>query len=76
MNDYLGRRAGIFTAAAVVMVGTIVTATADKKGAFLAGRFILGFGACFGNVSGPVYVSEMAHPLWRGTTMGLYGSFS
>ncbi|RDW56878.1 hypothetical protein BP5796_12945 [Coleophoma crateriformis] len=75
VNDRLGRRAGIFTAAIVVMIGTIVTALAPHKNMFLAGRFILGFGACFGNVSGPVYVSEMAHPLWRGTTMGLYGSF-
>jgi MFS family permease len=41
---------------------------------FLAGRFLLGFGVSFCCVSAPCYVSEMAHPKWRGTITGLYNT--
>ncbi|KAH9209365.1 hypothetical protein DL95DRAFT_466827 [Leptodontidium sp. 2 PMI_412] len=42
---------------------------------FMGGRFILGFGVAFVNVSGPVYSGEMAHPTWCGPLLGLYNCF-
>ena len=72
VNDYFGRRWGMFTGAAVVIIGTIVQATSSGRGQFLGGRFVLGFGVSFCCVSAPCYVSEMAHPKWRGTLTGLY----
>ncbi|KAK2761153.1 hypothetical protein FQN54_001674 [Arachnomyces sp. PD_36] len=72
VNDYLGRRAGMFTGAAVVIIGTCVQAPSVNRGMFLAGRFILGFGVSFCAVSAPCYVSELSHPRWRGTQTGLY----
>lgn len=45
---------------------------ASSAGQFLAGRFVLGFGVSFVCVSAPTYVSEMAHPAWRGTITGVY----
>ncbi|KAM7193457.1 lactose permease [Rhypophila sp. PSN 637] len=72
VNDYFGRRWGMFTGALIVIVGTIVQATSNSREQFLGGRFVLGFGVSFCCVSAPCYVSEMAHPRWRGTLTGLY----
>ncbi|KAG5660023.1 hypothetical protein KAF25_003545 [Fusarium avenaceum] len=72
VNDWFGRRWGMFTGAFVIIVGTCIQATSTGRGQFLAGRFVLGFGVSFCCVSAPCYVSEMAHPQWRGTLTGLY----
>ncbi|KFY31700.1 hypothetical protein V493_00880 [Pseudogymnoascus sp. VKM F-4281 (FW-2241)] len=72
VNDLWGRRMGMFTGAMIIIVGTCVQAPSVNSGMFLAGRFILGFGVSFCCVSAPCYVSEMAHPAWRGTLTGLY----
>jgi len=72
VNDYFGRRMGMLTGAVFVIIGTCVQAPAINHGMFLGGRFILGFGVSFCCVSAPCYVSEMAHPIWRGTLTGLY----
>lgn len=71
-NDYLGRRAGMFIGSAIVVIGTCIQAPATGHGMFLGGRFVLGFGVSYCCVSAPCYVSEMAHPRWRGTLTGLY----
>ncbi|EFX04227.1 major facilitator superfamily transporter lactose [Grosmannia clavigera kw1407] len=72
VNDYFGRRWGMFVGAVLVIVGTCVQAPAQTHGQFLGGRFLLGFGVSFCCVSAPCYVSEMAHSRWRGTLTGLY----
>lgn len=74
VNDWFGRRWGMFTGALVIIVGTCVQATTHTKSQFLGGRFVLGFGVSFCCVSAPCYVSEMAHPKWRGTLTGLYNT--
>ncbi|KAK7204876.1 general substrate transporter [Myxozyma melibiosi] len=74
INDHFGRRWGMFTGAAIIIIGTCIEAPAKNKGMFLAGRFVLGFGVSFACVSGPTYVSEMAHPVYRGTLLGLYNT--
>jgi sugar porter (SP) family MFS transporter len=75
INDYFGRRWGIFTGGALVIVGTCVQAPAINLGMFLGGRFILGLGQGIINVSAPTYVSEMAHPHWRGPMTGMLQTF-
>ncbi|KFY33853.1 hypothetical protein V494_07270 [Pseudogymnoascus sp. VKM F-4513 (FW-928)] len=72
VNDLWGRRVGMFTGAIIIIIGTCVQAPSLNRETFLAGRFILGFGVSFCCVSAPCYVSEMAHPAWRGTLTGLY----
>ena len=47
-------------------------ATSTNIGAFMGGRFLLGFGVATSATAGPAYVSEMAHPAFRGTMTGLY----
>jgi sugar porter (SP) family MFS transporter len=75
INDYFGRRWGIFTGGALVIVGTCVQAPAINLGMFLGGRFVLGLGQGIINVSAPTYVSEMAHPHWRGPMTGMLQTF-
>lgn len=70
-NDYLGRRAGIFAGCCFVIIGTCIQAPATSSAMFLGGRFLTGFGQGFCNVSAPTYVSELAHPRWRGPLSGL-----
>ncbi|KAK2054662.1 hexose transporter [Colletotrichum caudatum] len=67
VNDIFGRRWGMFTGAVLIIV-----ATSKAIPQFLGGRFLLGFGVSFACVSAPTYVSELAHPKWRGTLTGLY----
>ncbi|KAH6700568.1 hypothetical protein BKA61DRAFT_636606 [Leptodontidium sp. MPI-SDFR-AT-0119] len=72
VNDLFGRRWGMFTGSTVIIVGTCIQATATRVPQLLGGRFLLGFGVSFCCVSAPCYVSEMAHPTWRGTLTGFY----
>jgi len=62
----------MFVGALVIIIGTCVQATAKAVPQLLGGRFLLGFGVSFCCVSAPCYVSEMAHPRWRGTLTGFY----
>ena len=43
-----------------------------KKGQFIAGRFILGFGVSFLLNAAPAYIAEIAPPQWRGRLTGFY----
>ncbi|EHL01726.1 putative Lactose permease [Glarea lozoyensis 74030] len=74
VNDRYGRRAGMATGAVIIIIGTCIQAPSVNMKMFMAGRFILGFGVSFCCVSAPCYVSEMAHPKWRGTITGLYNT--
>lgn len=60
VNDRFGRRAGMFTGAIIVILGTCIQAPSVNRGMFLAGRFILGFGVSFACVSAPCYVAEVS----------------
>jgi sugar porter (SP) family MFS transporter len=71
VNDLLGRRSGIFLGCCFVIIGTCVQAPATSTEMFLGGRFLCGFGQGFANVSAPLFVSELAHPRWRGPLSGL-----
>ncbi|OGM41997.1 MFS lactose permease [Aspergillus bombycis] len=68
----IGRRVGMALGSIFIIIGTIVQATCHNLGGFMAGRFILGFGVATSATAGPAYVSEMAHPAYRGAMTGLY----
>ena len=71
LADGIGRRWCIFIGCFIVIVGTAVQATAMEIGHFIAGRFVLGFGAAIASAAGPAYIVELAHPAYRGTMAGL-----
>jgi MFS family permease len=62
----------MFLGSLFVVIGTIVQATCHNLGGFMVGRFLLGFGVAICASAGPSYVSEMAHPAYRGAMTGLY----
>ncbi|KAK7432988.1 hypothetical protein QQZ08_000459 [Neonectria magnoliae] len=72
VTDRLGRRAGMFVGAAIIIIGTCVQATSHALPQFMGGRFLLGFGVSYCCIAAPTYVSELAHPKWRGTLTGFY----
>ncbi|RDW89667.1 putative MFS lactose protein [Coleophoma cylindrospora] len=74
-SDWKGRRWGMFFGAAVIIIGACVQATAQNLAAFMIGRFMLGVGAALGPSAALPYVSEMAHPSFRGSMTGVYTTF-
>ena len=73
--DGYGRRVCIFVGCFLVIVGTVVQITSNTTGHFMAGRFVLGFGASIASAAGPAYTVELAHPAYRGTMAGMYNNF-
>ena len=45
-----------------------------EKSQFIAGRFIVGFGVAFSDISAPAYLVEISPPQWRGRFAGLYSA--
>ncbi|KAL4805765.1 general substrate transporter [Aspergillus unguis] len=71
-TDFKGRRVGMAIGAAWIILGTAIQGTSTNLARFMVGRFILGFGVATSATAGPAYVSEMAHPAYRGAMTGLY----
>jgi MFS family permease len=74
-TDFRGRKWGMFIGTSIIMVGACVQATCSNLGGFMGGRFILGFGVAITSTAGPAYVSEMAHPVYRGVCTGVFNTF-
>ncbi|KAJ7250892.1 general substrate transporter [Mycena haematopus] len=73
--DRFGRRFGMFTGNALLIIGAIITAMADSKPKFLGGRFLTGFGAAIGGASAKSYLAEITPPQSRGAYLGFLNSF-
>jgi MFS family permease len=65
----------MFLGSLIIVIGTCVQSPCTSLGQFMAGRFILGFGCAITSAAGPAYVSEMAHPAYRGVMTGIYNCF-
>ena len=74
LADWKGRRIPIFCGCFGVLIGTIVTATAKNIPTFIGGRFLLSFFATWASTSAPMYMVELAPPMYRGTVSGLYNT--
>lgn len=73
-SDRYGRRIGMFAGSFVVIAGAVVMATAKTSGAYMAGRFFIGFGVAIARSAAPAFVTEIAPPQWRGPATLLYNS--
>ncbi|PGH18930.1 hypothetical protein AJ80_04257 [Polytolypa hystricis UAMH7299] len=73
--DVKGRRIGMFIGSLVGIVGSVIQATCVNLAGFMVGRFIVGFGVAISATAGPSYVSEMAHPAYRGSMTAIYNCF-
>lgn len=74
-TDFRGRKWGMFIGCSIIMIGACVQATCTNLGGFMGGRFVLGFGVAITSTAGPAYVSEMAHPVYRGACTGVFNTF-
>ncbi|EFY88461.1 sugar transporter (hexose transporter) [Metarhizium acridum CQMa 102] len=72
--DHFGRRAGMASGSAIIIIGTIIQGTSDAAGQFMGGRFLLGFGASLVATGGPMYVVEVNHPAYRGVVGAMYNT--
>lgn len=77
--DTFGRRAGMFTGATIIILGTIIQATCVNSAGsihqFMGGRFFMGMGVSIIASAGPCYVVEINHPHYRGIVTALYNVF-
>lgn len=72
--DWRGRKMPIFLGCIGVMIGTIVTSTAETQAVFVGGRFLLSFFCTWATTSAPMLVIELAPPQYRATVSGLYNT--
>ena len=78
VTDTFGRRFGMFVGAFIIVVGTVIQSTTSMTGSlsqFMAGRFFVGFGVNIVSAAGPIYVTEICHPAFRGSLTALYNTF-
>jgi MFS family permease len=75
LSDTWGRRLTIFIGCVIILLGTGIQTAAKNQHMFIAGRFILGFGAALAQAAAPVYIIEIAHPSYRGIQGGMYNNF-
>lgn len=54
------------------IVGSAIAASANDKGQFIAGRFVLGFGVSVLVCAAPAYAIEISPPQWRGRMASFY----
>jgi sugar porter (SP) family MFS transporter len=70
--DRIGRRATLIWAAAIFILGSVLSPLAPNVYVLIVARAIIGIGIGFSSVTAPVYVSELAPPQSRGMLIGLY----
>src|SRR3984885_16129363 len=70
--DRIGRRATLVWAAAIFILGSVLSPLAPNVCVLIVARAIIGIGIGFTSVTAPVYVSELAPPQSRGMLIGLY----
>jgi sugar porter (SP) family MFS transporter len=70
--DRIGRRATLVWAAAIFILGSVLSPLAPNVCVLIVARAIIGIGIGFSSVTAPVYVSELAPPQSRGMLIGLY----
>ncbi len=72
VSDRVGRRGPILVAAALFVVGSVISAAAAGTPTLVLGRLVIGLAIGFASASAPVYVSEIAPPALRGRLVSLF----
>ncbi len=71
-SDRFGRRKMLFVCALLYAVSGVLSAVPRTFAEFLAARFASGLGIGISSMICPVYIAEMAPPLWRGRLGSLF----
>lgn len=72
LADNLGRKLPIAIGCVIMTIGAIVQASSQNLGAFMGGRFLLGFGNSLAQISSPMLLTEIAHPQHRARLTTIY----
>ncbi|WWD17593.1 hypothetical protein CI109_102034 [Kwoniella shandongensis] len=75
MTDRLGRRPTLFWSSIVSIVGIMIQSFAQNIGMFVAGRAILGAGACWAAVASATYLTETFPARWRAWGVAILQNF-
>lgn len=59
VSDKFGRRKSMFTGAVIIVIGSIIGATASHIAQIVVARFVLGFGIAVMTVAAPAYSIEV-----------------
>jgi len=72
--DKYGRRFGIFSGCAIMLVATALQTAAQNIGMFIGARALIGFGLGIAATSAPLLVTELAFPAHRAPLTSLYNT--
>ncbi|KAK5044657.1 hypothetical protein LTR84_010549 [Exophiala bonariae] len=82
LSDRFGRKVSMMAGAAITSLGVAVIFTSDlsgsvehRRGAFLAGKIVLGIGLSMMATTSLIYNSEIIHPKLRGVVLSLFQFF-
>lgn len=75
LADKLGRRPLIFWASLLSIVGIVIQTAAQDIAMFVAGRAVLGLGACWAAVASAVYLTETFAARYRAWGVAILQNF-
>lgn len=73
--DWIGRKPSMLLASLITLVGVILGTAAQNFAMFVVSRIIVGFGAGFSSMAGPIYFAETLPTKWRGIALCLIYDF-
>lgn len=71
-TDRVGRKIPIVVGCAIMITGAVMQAASNDLGVFMGGRFLLGFGNSFCQLSSPMLLTELCHPQHRARLTTVY----
>ncbi|KAL2785437.1 general substrate transporter [Aspergillus keveii] len=71
VTNKFGRKAGMFYAALITILGTALSTSAQNQAMFITGRVVVGFGSTSSAIAGPTYLAETLPPRWRAWGLGI-----
>jgi len=71
-TDHFGRRLPIMIGCVIMIAGAIMQGAGSTLPIFMAGRFLLGFGNSFAQLSSPMLLTEICHPQHRARLTTVY----
>ncbi|KAK9489352.1 general substrate transporter [Lipomyces doorenjongii] len=75
VNDWLGRKRSIFVAAVFNVIAAVIMAISPNLACFIIARVLITISVSQGSNSGPLLVSELAHPKIRGQLISFWQMF-
>lgn len=73
--DWIGRKPSMLIASLITIVGVVLGTAAQSFAMFIVSRIIVGIGAGFSSMAGPIYFAETLPTKWRGIALCLIYDF-